>query len=118
MKSGVSILIAILALSGCKGPAQKAGEQRDKEAAATAGVAYNGSGPNEAVGRQKDRAVEAVDDAKHATAKALREQADQIRALAEVDAKRLDEQAKSIRSEADGRADKLDEQAKQALQSR
>jgi hypothetical protein len=107
-------IAALMALAACKGPAQKAGEEKDTQAAAAAGVAYDGSGPNEAIGRRQDQAADAAHDAAKADARALRRQGDAIRDRASVDAERLEQQAKAIRRAADDQADALDTRAKQA----
>ncbi|WP_419828135.1 hypothetical protein [Sphingomonas sp.] len=114
MTRGTWALAALVVLAACKGPAQKAGEEKDKQAAATAGVAYDGSGPNEAIGRRQDQAADAAHDAGEANARALRREGDAVRDRAKVNAERLEQQAKAIRRAADDQADALDTRAKQA----
>ena len=112
MKTYSIALLAIMAMAGCKGPGQTAGEAQDKAAAVANGQQYSGEGPNERIGKAVDRAAEAAKDARDASAVALKKQADAIRREADVGADRLKEQAKAVTSEADRRADVLDKQAK------
>jgi hypothetical protein len=107
-------LVAIAIVASCKGPGQTAGEAQDKAAAAANSQQYSGEGPNERIGKAVDRANEAAQDARDASAVALKKQADAIRREGAVGADRLEEQAKVITDEADQRADALEKQASAA----
>lgn len=115
MSGKLLALTALVLVAGCKGPAQKAGEERDRQIANASGAAYDGAGPNEAIGRRQDEAADAARDAAKANARALRSQGDAIRDQAKVQAERLEQQAKAIRDKADTQADVLDDRAKQAV---
>src|ERR1041385_6904034 len=111
MKSYQAALFAIALVAGCKGPGQTAGEAQDRAAATANGQQYSGEGPNERIGKAVDRANEAAQEARDASAVALKKQANAIRREGAVGAQRLKEQAKAITDEAEQRAEKLDKEA-------
>ncbi len=111
MKFPAIVLLVLLALPGCDGPKQRAGELKDKVAAQDKGESYAGEGPNERMGKAGDRADEAEQQAKDATADALRKQGEAARRQADVPAGRLDEQARAIREDADKRGNVMDTEA-------
>jgi len=82
-----------LMLIACDGPAEKAGEARDRATANAAGVEYQGDGPAERVGEAQDR-----------TNKAAREdldaKQDEIKTQADTQADQLEKQARQIRDDA------------------
>jgi len=116
MKRLIFLLVTTLSVAACDGPAEKAGKERDKAAAAAAGQAYQGQGPNEKLGEAQDRATEAATDARDARADELKQQADNIRKEADDRADKLEAQAKKIRDDADQRADAIDSRAKAVRQ--
>jgi hypothetical protein len=113
MKYVLPLLLApSLLLAGCDGPNEKAGREKDKAAAAAAGIPYKGNGPNEELGEAQDRAIDAARDAREATASVLQEQAHTVKVEADVAADRLEQQAEEIREQAKRRAAPLEDQAK------
>ena len=112
MKFHALLVIIAVSLAACHGPAEKAGQERDKAVAAAAGQAYSGNGPNQRLGRSQDKADTAARNARDADAKALKQQGASIKTQADVTADRLEDQAKAIRKDADRRADAIDAQAK------
>jgi predicted small secreted protein len=109
-------LLAAASLAACDGPAEKAGKDRDKVAAAANGLPYEGDGPNEKLGAAQDRATTAATRARDAEAAELKQQADNIRKEADDRADKLDAQAKATRDDADTRADAIDARAKAVRQ--
>lgn len=112
MRHLLPLLLVPGLLAGCDGPNEKAGKEKDKAAAAAAGVPYRGNGPNEQLGEAQDRAADAATGARRAEAVSLRKQARTVKADADVQADRLEQQARAIRAEAKERAAPLEEQAK------
>jgi hypothetical protein len=114
VRAAFILFIAGLVLTGCDGPNAKGGEKQDKADAAANGSAYSGPGPNERIGRAVDRADRAAQNARDASATAVRKQGDSIQQQANIGATRLDEQAKAMRSAADQRAAALEANANKA----
>ncbi|WP_267382764.1 MULTISPECIES: hypothetical protein [unclassified Sphingomonas] len=111
MRIMMMALAGTLALAGCDGPKQKAGEAQDQAAANAAGVTYNGNGPNERLGKAQDKADRAAAKARDAQADALKQQGREIKSDADAKADKLEEQAKAIRDTAKDQARTLDKQA-------
>ena len=114
MKISSIALLAIVIVAGCKGPGQTAGEAQVKAAATANNQEYSGEGPNERIGKAVDRANDAAQDARDASAAALKKQGEAIRREADVRADRLKEQARAVTEEASRRAEILDKQARAA----
>lgn len=116
MKHLAFVLVTLASLTACDGPAEKAGKDRDKAAAAANGLPYENDGPNEKLGEAQDRATSAATRARDAEAAELKQQATNIRKEADDRADKLDAQAKAIRNDADTRADAIDARAKAVRQ--
>lgn len=111
MRITMAALAGTLVLAACSGPKQKAGAEYDKAADNAAGVAYNGTGPNERLGEAQDKADRAAAKARDAQADALKQQGREIKSDADAKADKLEEQAKAIRGQAKDQARTLDQQA-------
>ena len=116
MKHLAFVLVTLASLTACDGPAEKAGKDRDKAAAAANGLSYEGDGSNEKLGEAQDRATTAATRAQDVQEAELKQQARNIRKEADDRADKLDAQAKVIRDEADTRADAIDARAKAVRQ--
>ena len=116
MKRILLAATAVLSLAACNGPAEKAGKERDQNAAAASGQPYKGEGPNQKLGEAQDRANKAATNARDAQADELKQQGKAIREEADGRADKLEAQAKQIRAEADKRADVYDDRAKAVRQ--
>lgn len=91
------VAAAMLSLTACDGPKEKAGEAQDRAAANAAGVAYNGDGPAERVGAAEDHADKAARDDVKARKSEITTQADS-------QADQLEKQARALRDDAKERA--------------
>lgn len=105
MKTYILALAPALLIGACQGPEAQAGAEKDKAAAVAAGRSYEGDGPNERIGAARDRAADAVEDAREAEAEAIEKERDSIRSAADIEAERLEQEAKAVRAAADERAD-------------
>ena len=94
------IATALILVTGCDGPNEKAGEAQDRAAANAAGIEYKGNGLAERIGEAEDRANRAARED-------LEAQRDRIKTEADAQADRLEEQARDIRRLAKRRADAL-----------
>ncbi|WP_294391589.1 hypothetical protein [uncultured Sphingomonas sp.] len=112
MRTFSTIFAASLCLCACAGPKEQAGAAQDEAAANAAGIAYNGEGPAERIGRAEDRADRAAADARDAQADALKDQRRVIRSRADAEADKLEDQARAIRAAARDKSDQLDQQVK------
>jgi hypothetical protein len=90
---------AALALAGCDGPRENAGEQADFAAGAVNSEDTLRSGPAEQLGEIEDRADQARERATDAQADALEAAADEKREAADQAADALENQANAVRSQ-------------------
>ena len=105
------VLVPVLTLAACDGPAEKVGREQDKAAAVAAGQAYSGDGPRERLGEAQDRAEDAARDARAAQANSLHKTAVGMKAEADLQADRFEQQAKTIREQAKAQAAPLERKA-------
>jgi hypothetical protein len=91
-------LTALIALAGCDGPRENAGENADFAAGEVGSNDTLRQGPAEKLGEAQDTAEERAAQAKEAEAKALEAQADEQRAAADQQADALEDQAERVRN--------------------
>ena len=92
------LFAALIALAGCDGPRENAGENADFAAGAVNSPDTLRQGPAERLGEAQDIAAKRAEEAKEAEAKALEATADEKRATAEMEADALDQQADQVRN--------------------
>lgn len=92
-------LIVAIALAGCDGPRENAGEQADFEAGAVNSEDTLRSGPAEQLGEKQDKADRARARAADAQADALEAAADEKREAADQQADALENEAKQVRGQ-------------------
>ena len=95
----VLTIVMALALAGCDGPRENAGEQADFAAGAVNSEDTLRQGPAEKLGEAEDRAEDARKRAADARADELEAEADRQRETADQQADALENQAKQVRSE-------------------
>ena len=93
------MMVTALALAGCDGPRENAGEQADFAAGAVNSEDTLRQGPAEKLGEAEDRAEGARKRAADARADELEAEADRQRETADQQADALENQAKQVRSE-------------------
>lgn len=108
MTRSIATMLGALALAGCDGPNEEAGERGDAATNQASGI---GDGPGERIGEIEDRTQRDQARATEGRADVLEDQADSARATADEAADRLEEQAERLRTGAEGEADALDQQA-------
>ena len=91
-------LTALIALAGCDGPRENAGENADFAAGEVGSNDTLRKGPAEALGEAQDTAEERAAQATEAEAKKLEAQADEQRAAADQQADALEDQAERVRN--------------------
>ena len=95
----VFMVLAALALAGCDGPREDAGEQADLAAGEVNSADTLRSGPAEKLGRVEDRADETRKRAVEARVDELEAAADEKREAADQEADALENEAKRLRSQ-------------------
>jgi hypothetical protein len=91
-------LFGLLALAGCDGPREDAGENADFAAGEVGSNDTMRQGPAEKLGEAQDTAIERAEEAKEAEARSLEAQADEQRKVADQQADALEDQAERVRS--------------------
>ncbi|HZB69087.1 MAG TPA: hypothetical protein VE403_01875 [Sphingomicrobium sp.] len=91
-------LAALIALLGCDGPRENAGENADYAAGVVNSPDTLRQGPAEKLGEAQDMAAKRAEEAKEAEAKALEAAADEKRAEADQEADALEQQADVVRN--------------------
>ncbi len=94
----VPTILAALALIGCDGPRENAGEQADFVAGEVNSEDTLRSGPAEELGEKEDRADQTRERAADARADELEAAADQKREAADQEVDALENEAKRVRS--------------------
>ena len=95
----VLAILCALALIGCDGPRENAGEQADFAAGEVNSEDTLRSGPAEQLGEKQDQADQARERAAEARADELEAAADEKREVADQEADALENQAKQVRSQ-------------------
>jgi hypothetical protein len=95
----VSAILVALAIAGCDGPRENAGEQADFAAGEVNSEDTLRSGPAEQLGETEDRADQTRKRAADARADELEAAADQKREAADQQADALENEAKQVRSQ-------------------
>ena len=90
---------ALIALAGCDGPRENAGENADFASGAVNSEDTLRQGPAERLGETRDIAAERAEEAREAQAEALEAAADEKRESADQQADALEEQADRVRNE-------------------
>jgi hypothetical protein len=99
MRIWVAAGAALMALAGCDGAREDAGEQADNAANLVDGEDSIDSGPGETLGEKQDEAAESANEAQDAKADALEARAEEARSSADAEADRLEEEAEKARGQ-------------------
>ena len=91
-------LTALIALAGCDGPRENAGENADFAAGEVGSNDTLRQGPAEKLGEAQDTAQERAEEAKEAEAKSLEAQAEEARKSADQQADALEDEADRVRN--------------------
>jgi hypothetical protein len=90
---------ALMAVAGCDGAREDAGEQADNAVNLVEGEDAIESGPHETLGEKQDEAAESANEARDARADTLEAQAEEARSTADAEADRLEEAAQKARGQ-------------------
>ena len=90
--------VALIALAGCDGPRENAGENADYAAGVVGSNDTLRQGPAEKLGEAQDMAAKRAEEAKEAEAKALEAAAKEKRAEADEQAEELEQRADAVRN--------------------
>ena len=92
-------IAALIALAGCDGPRENAGENADYAAGVVNSPDTLRQGPAEKLGEAQDIAAKRAEEAKEAEARSLEATADEKRAVADKEADALEQQADAVRND-------------------
>ena len=95
---GKIAIAALIALAGCDGPRENAGENADFAAGVVNSPDTLRQGPAEKLGEAQDLAAKRADEAKEAEARALEAAAEEKRAAADSEAEALEARADEVRN--------------------
>lgn len=93
----IALLLSTVALAGCDGPRENAGEVADNASGAVGSEDTLRQGPAERLGEKQDRAAEAAKEAREAQADALDDAAEAKRDQADEAGERLEQEAAKLR---------------------